>query len=264
MSSYEDRFDQKQDRTRRVNNAVFISKERYSKDSSEDDSDSNSMISTLTSETLRPSYGIPGGFGDEDNSDSSSSTTVPLGKHRHPRSYDPEAYKKWLKAKNEAARKRRENERTKKKREEMRKKLEEEKRKQESDEKMKRWLERKEQEKRKKEQKQKEKVQKEDNNKTKTIGKWISSDESQSNFKVWLSRVRQQNEETKLREIEKQRMEEEFKQQRKELSTMFYEEWLKTSKNKPKPVPLNQGTESLRGSISKMFINPKPWQSNID
>ncbi|XP_034832452.1 coiled-coil domain-containing protein 34-like [Maniola hyperantus] len=40
-----------------------------------------------------------------------------------------------------------------------------------------------------------------------------------------------------------------------------YRDWLRTSKNKPLPVPLNQGELSLRGSVSQMYINPVPWQS---
>ncbi|KAI8436657.1 hypothetical protein MSG28_010146 [Choristoneura fumiferana] len=40
-----------------------------------------------------------------------------------------------------------------------------------------------------------------------------------------------------------------------------YRDWLRTSKNKPLPVPLNQGQLSMRGSVSKMYINPIPWQT---
>ncbi|XP_045448377.1 stress response protein nst1-like [Melitaea cinxia] len=39
-----------------------------------------------------------------------------------------------------------------------------------------------------------------------------------------------------------------------------YRDWLRTSKNKPLPVPLNQGELSMRGSVSQMYINPIPWQ----
>ncbi|XP_059052156.1 uncharacterized protein LOC131846776 [Achroia grisella] len=41
-----------------------------------------------------------------------------------------------------------------------------------------------------------------------------------------------------------------------------YRDWLRTSKNKPLPVPLNQGELSMRGSVSQMYINPVPWQSS--
>ncbi|XP_068633619.1 capping protein inhibiting regulator of actin dynamics-like [Battus philenor] len=42
-----------------------------------------------------------------------------------------------------------------------------------------------------------------------------------------------------------------------------YRDWLRTSKNKPLPVPLNQGELSMRGSVSQMYINPIPWKSEI-
>ncbi|XP_032517505.2 uncharacterized protein LOC116770228 [Danaus plexippus] len=40
-----------------------------------------------------------------------------------------------------------------------------------------------------------------------------------------------------------------------------YRDWLRTSRNKPLPVPLNQGELSMRGSVSQMYVNPIPWQS---
>lgn len=42
-----------------------------------------------------------------------------------------------------------------------------------------------------------------------------------------------------------------------------YRDWLRTSKNKPLPVPLNQGELSMRGTVSDMYINPVPWKSLI-
>ncbi|CAH0398432.1 unnamed protein product [Chilo suppressalis] len=40
-----------------------------------------------------------------------------------------------------------------------------------------------------------------------------------------------------------------------------YRDWLRTSRNKPLPVPLNQGELSMRGSVSQMYVNPIPWQA---
>ncbi|XP_058457562.1 uncharacterized protein LOC131434644 [Malaya genurostris] len=232
---------------RRVNQAVFISKDRQAKDSEDEDSDSCSVASTLMNGPLEVKR--------EYDSDSSTTQTVtPIISTK--RVYDPSAYDRWLKAKNESETKRKEQERMRKRREEAKKKMEEEKRKQENEEKLKRWMERKEQEKQKQKKQQEKKKKNSETNK-----KWLPNEESITNFNVWLSRVKQQEEQTKLRQLAKQRMEEEFKQQRQDLSKMFYDEWLKTSKSKPKPVPLNRGTESLRGTISELFINPKPWQT---
>ncbi|XP_041979431.1 coiled-coil domain-containing protein 34-like [Aricia agestis] len=40
-----------------------------------------------------------------------------------------------------------------------------------------------------------------------------------------------------------------------------YRDWLRTSRGKPLPVPLNRGELSMRGSVSQMYVNPIPWQS---
>ncbi|KAL9702073.1 hypothetical protein quinque_005591 [Culex quinquefasciatus] len=180
---------------RRVNNAVFISKDQgLSTDSEDDECDACSMSSTVTSGTLRGAAVL---FGEGYNSDTSSSTTVAKILPKKRRDYDPEAHKNWLKVKNEAE-------------------------------------------------------------------PWIPNDESISNFKVWLSRVNQQEEKTKLRSLAQQRLEGQLKDQRKDLSRTIYEEWCKSSSSKPKPVPMNRGIESLRGTVSSIFVNPQPWQGNLD
>ncbi|XP_049873100.1 capping protein inhibiting regulator of actin dynamics-like [Pectinophora gossypiella] len=51
-------------------------------------------------------------------------------------------------------------------------------------------------------------------------------------------------------------------QRRRSQGERAYRDWLRTSKNKPLPVPLNKGELSMRGSVSQMYINPIPWQSS--
>ncbi|XP_017020813.1 coiled-coil domain-containing protein 34 [Drosophila kikkawai] len=46
---------------------------------------------------------------------------------------------------------------------------------------------------------------------------------------------------------------------RKELAEMAWQQWMSNVDEKPKPVPLNQGMDSLRGTISPLFVNPRPW-----
>ncbi|XP_062559747.1 uncharacterized protein LOC134224422 isoform X2 [Armigeres subalbatus] len=247
------------DYTRRVNNAVFISKNRESLEESEsDENETCSIVSGVSERTLKPCLSVAL---EEYNSDSSTCTTVGRILPRR-REYDPEAYNKWLKSKTEYERKKKEKEERRKKREETKKRLAEEKRKQESEEKLKRWIERKEKEKQMKLQAEhaKNRVAEQSNSRK----KWIPTTESETTFRAWRNRVEQQQKERKLRLVTKQRMEDELRQERQHLSNHFYNEWLKTSASKPKPVPLNQGIDSLRGSISKMYINPVPWKSNTD
>ncbi|XP_053699157.1 uncharacterized protein LOC128746133 [Sabethes cyaneus] len=237
-----------------VNKAVFISKDRRESD---EDSDVSSLASTNF--TLKPDAGV---FPDDCNSDTSTSTTVAqiIPKRRE---RDPNAFDKWLKAKIETERTWKEKEQKRKRREEARKKLEEERRKQESEEKLKKWMKRKEQERKKKEEIQQKQKQKKEAEQS-VSRNWTNSDDSVTNFNVWLSRVKQQENLKKMRQLAKQRMEEEFKHQRQDLSRLFYDEWLKSAKDKPKPVTLNRGVESLRGRISKIFINPNPWQATAE
>lgn len=184
----------------------------------------------------------------------------------------------------EVDRKRKDKELKRKKLDDNKKKLAEEKRRQESEEKLKRWMERKEQETQmKKYQAENGNEKKEKSSKLKK--KWIPNEESETTFKAWQNRVKQQEEgeielirkfvnsininhhqisERKYRQQAEQRIQEELKQERQYVSKLFYDDWLKSSSSKPKPVPLNQGIDSLRGSISKMFINPVPWKSNVD
>lgn len=50
-------------------------------------------------------------------------------------------------------------------------------------------------------------------------------------------------------------------ERRKLLSEKAWEMWISKVNEKPKPVPLNQGMASLRGTISELYINPKSWQT---
>ncbi|XP_017064318.2 uncharacterized protein DDB_G0287625 [Drosophila eugracilis] len=51
---------------------------------------------------------------------------------------------------------------------------------------------------------------------------------------------------------------------RKQRSQGAWKNWMKQVDKRAKPVPLNQGFDSLRGTISNIYINPVQWVSNID
>uniref|UniRef100_A0A182Q519 Coiled-coil domain-containing protein n=1 Tax=Anopheles farauti TaxID=69004 RepID=A0A182Q519_9DIPT len=75
-------------------------------------------------------------------------------------------------------------------------------------------------------------------------------------IKQWMERKKQecvkpQKQQTELNE-------------KKKMSRAVYQDWLRTAKDKPKPVPLNQGPNTLRGTISKIFVNPEPWKNNCE
>lgn len=75
----------------------------------------------------------------------------------------------------------------------------------------------------------------------------------------WLKKKKEQEQRNKEKErrLLQKRIEE---QSRKKLVEEAWQNWISTVQNKPKPVPLNQGMKSLRGTISPIYINPEPWK----
>lgn len=65
------------------------------------------------------------------------------------------------------------------------------------------------------------------------------------------------------KEVERIRIEEE-RRKKMERNATAYEIWLRSSKNKPRPIPLNRGLDSLRASVSVSYVNPTPWEPNVE
>ncbi|XP_016963184.1 probable serine/threonine-protein kinase yakA [Drosophila biarmipes] len=83
-------------------------------------------------------------------------------------------------------------------------------------------------------------------------------------IKEWerIKMEQQQCERERLRRLQdnKQKLEEE----RRKRSQGAWKNWMKQVDKRAKPVPLNQGFDTLRGTISNIYINPHQWVSNID
>lgn len=77
-----------------------------------------------------------------------------------------------------------------------------------------------------------------------------------------MKKLQEQRERERLRllRISQQKVEE----QRKEKSDGAWKNWMKSVSKRAKPVPLNQGFDTLRGTIANIYINPNQWVSNID
>lgn len=63
--------------------------------------------------------------------------------------------------------------------------------------------------------------------------------------------MRKQQEEQQRRELE---------EQRRKAAAEAWDKWLADAAKKPKPVPLNRGIFTLRGTISDIFVNPNEWK----
>ncbi|XP_034100320.2 coiled-coil domain-containing protein 34 [Drosophila albomicans] len=48
-------------------------------------------------------------------------------------------------------------------------------------------------------------------------------------------------------------------QERKKQANLAWQHWMKSAAQRPKPVPLNQGFNTLRGTVSDIYINPNQW-----
>lgn len=75
---------------------------------------------------------------------------------------------------------------------------------------------------------------------------WIKKQEQQKRQRLEMQR----------HQLKKKREE----QRRKQLAEKAWQKWMTNVYGKPKPVPMNQGMDSLRGSVSAMYVNPLPWQ----
>uniref|UniRef100_A0A182X6H6 Coiled-coil domain-containing protein n=1 Tax=Anopheles quadriannulatus TaxID=34691 RepID=A0A182X6H6_ANOQN len=203
------------------------------------------------------------GGGDADlNLDSDpSSQIIKVNIAHKKRVSDPEAYKNWLKAKNEEIRKNREKELLAKQELQRQKEQEEEKRKEESKKKIKEWMQRKKQDSTKKATNPKAAKERQHSQSSSSEHLYCDPD---AKFKSWLLNVRKREEEKRLRAQTVKQLEKKIQDEKKKISDEIYQEWLKSAKHKPKPVPLNQGPHTLRGTVSQIFINPQPWKSNVE
>nr|CAH7740588.1 unnamed protein product [Callosobruchus chinensis] len=165
--------------------------------------------------------------------------------------------KSWLKKKDEE-KKRKENEEAKVKaqtKEEKQAQLKKEK------ENFKKWLENK---KAQEEKANKEKDRKQQEKQTKEQEKQRKQKESEASFNLWLKRKKRHELERKIKEKLASLQMYDEKQKRIEENEKAFNEWLENSKNKPKPLPLNQGLDSFCSSTSVTYINPVRWIPNVE
>ncbi|KAB0802101.1 hypothetical protein PPYR_04287 [Photinus pyralis] len=125
----------------------------------------------------------------------------------------------------------------------------------------KRWLANK------KDEEEKERISKEKMTKhqsEKDYEKQRRQKEAELKYKLWCKRKEQEELEKKLKAKIDEIKSSEDHDRRTERNQTAYQNWLKNSVYKPMPIPLNRGLETLRSSASVTYINPIPWQPNID
>ncbi|KAJ8912631.1 hypothetical protein NQ315_015143 [Exocentrus adspersus] len=116
-------------------------------------------------------------------------------------------------------------------------------------------------------------------NKLKEAEKEKRRAENELSFNKWVRMKKKMDLERKIKEKLTVIKIYEEKQKRIEENEKAFDEWLRNSKNKPKPIALNQGLQrekarlyskmlfpqrSLCSSTSVTYINPVPWMPNIE
>ncbi|KAL5278356.1 hypothetical protein ACFFRR_003151 [Megaselia abdita] len=87
-----------------------------------------------------------------------------------------------------------------------------------------------------------------------------SQEEIDRNFENWL--LKKANYDKNLKEQLREQLEQKkiLEETKKKISDKIYEKWLENAPYKPKPVPMNKGMLSLKGSTTEIFKNPEPWK----
>ncbi|XP_044753238.1 putative uncharacterized protein DDB_G0271982 [Coccinella septempunctata] len=170
---------------------------------------------------------------------------------------DNNSVRQWLSKKMEEQKKRQQAQRE----EERKKQLEREKILQKERENFKMWLaaKKRDEDKRKAEMERQQQL-----DQLRELEKQKRHLENQIRYQIWLKRKEEADIEKKNQEQLKILQAKIEKERRTIANQKAFEEWLEFSKNKPRPLPLNQGLDSLRSSLSVTYVNPVPWVPNID
>lgn len=91
----------------------------------------------------------------------------------------------------------------------------------------------------------------------------LSAEEAQARLKEWERAKRLQEEQQRMLKRQEEERRRELEEQRRQMSAEAWQKWLAEADKKPKPVPLNRGIFTLRGTVSDIFINPNEWKPII-
>ncbi|XP_034474480.1 mitogen-activated protein kinase kinase kinase kinase 4 [Drosophila innubila] len=84
-------------------------------------------------------------------------------------------------------------------------------------------------------------------------------EEAQLRLQAWeMRKIQEAEHRRQIQQCQAYRKQQE-QQQRKEQAAIAWNHWIKSAPQRPKPVPLNQGFKTLRGTISDIYINPNQW-----
>lgn len=91
------------------------------------------------------------------------------------------------------------------------------------------------------------------------VPKPTDPNESMRNYNAWLEKKSCYEKALRQREREEAEQRAQLEEVRRQQAAEQFEIWLESAPQRPKPVPLNKGIYSLRGTISNLYVNPQPW-----
>jgi coiled-coil domain-containing protein 34 len=84
------------------------------------------------------------------------------------------------------------------------------------------------------------------------------------NFQQWINQKNESLMTAKKRQEEKKKDSANYRKYRDISSSQSYDKWVRSASAKPKPVPIGKGLDSLRGSSTRIYVNPEPWSDDWD
>jgi len=88
----------------------------------------------------------------------------------------------------------------------------------------------------------------------------VSQSEISQVVESWWHKKQEQQQRQRLEKQRHIQKKESETQRRKQLASMAWQKWMSNVYDKPKPVPMNQGIDSLRATVSQIYTNPVPWK----
>lgn len=84
------------------------------------------------------------------------------------------------------------------------------------------------------------------------------------NFQDWMKQKNENFMSSKKKQEEDKKLMKDNQKFRQSASAQSYGTWLNSAHSKAKPVPFGKGLDSLRGSSTKIYVNPQPWNEDWD
>ena len=80
------------------------------------------------------------------------------------------------------------------------------------------------------------------------------------NYEEWLQKKNETHLTSKKKDEDIKKLAKTTQQLRETVSSASYRKWVRNSSTMPKPVPFGKNLLSLKGSTTKIYVNPEPWK----